>query len=488
MAWTDTNLWKQTLGDETGTPMEKSAKAGLKKVFDDFRENAEILAARIEAELPGLTDHSVKHLDALWDVASTLAANVPFNPLEAFVFGGAVLLHDLANCIAAFPNGLDGIKGPEWNDLVHAHYRLQLGRAPTSEELKQPDPRYLPEILLQRLREIHAEKAVALATQPFFTSTTGRGPASSIYLLDNLKLREELGHLIGRIAHSHHWTAAKLESEFADKVHPAPAGYPDWKIDVLKVALLLRITDAAQIDSRRALTFALAIRRPAGTSYLHWNFQNKLKRPTVMNGYLVYYSTMPFKVEDAESWWLCLQALRMIHGELAAADEILSRRCKFRFNARGIVGHDSPEVVRQTIEVEGWTPRNAQIGIGDALGVIRRFGGEHLYGNDPSVALRELLANAADAIRARRIIEGKPSDWGEITVTLGCEGAEVYWLEVADNGVGMSEALLGGSLLEFGTSYWETWLARGTSGPALAWIRADREIWNRFLLNVHAGR
>jgi len=461
MHWNETDLWNRSLGLDAGSNSERSAIEELRTAYRNFRARAEILAAQIEADVPSLTDHSVKHLDALWDISSTLAKGVPFNPLEAFVFGGAVLLHDLANSVAAFPNGSDGLRGPEWDDLVHAHFRRNLDRAPSPEELRQP-PRSLPEPLLQRLREIHAAQAVSLATEPLNRTQAAAGQVEPIYLLDNQRLREELGHLIGRIAHSHHWPAAKVEDEFAGQVHPAPSGYPDWKVDVLKVALLLRLADAAQIDSRRAPTFALAIRRPTGTSYLHWNFQNKLKRPVVQSGYLVYHSAKPFRVEDAESWWLCLDALRMIHNELAAADEILSRcRPEFRFAAHGVVGHDSPEVVLRTVEVEGWTPRRARIGIKDALGVIKKFGGEHLYGNDPGVALRELLANAADAIRARRVLEAElPPDWGKITVTLGRDIDDAYWLEVADDGVGMSEALLSGPLLEFGTSYWETWLAR----------------------------
>jgi len=59
-------------------------------------------------------------MDSLWEVASLLAAGVPIDPLEAFVFGGAVLLHDLANCVAAFQGGLADLRGPEWNDIVHA--------------------------------------------------------------------------------------------------------------------------------------------------------------------------------------------------------------------------------------------------------------------------------------------------------------------------------------------------------------------------------
>ncbi|MGB8842517.1 MAG: hypothetical protein WCC64_15765 [Aliidongia sp.] len=42
--------------------------------------------------MPGLTLHDEAHLSALWDRASQLAGtDFHLNPLEAFIFGGAVI-------------------------------------------------------------------------------------------------------------------------------------------------------------------------------------------------------------------------------------------------------------------------------------------------------------------------------------------------------------------------------------------------------------
>ena len=74
------------------------------------------------------------------------------------------------------------------------------------------------------------------------------------------------------------------------------------------------------------------------------------------------------------------------------------------------------------------------------------------------MALRELIQNAADAVQARRRFDNRPADWGLITVGLVSEGDEV-WLVVEDNGIGMSEHVLTGPLLDFGTSFWRSPLA-----------------------------
>jgi HSP90 family molecular chaperone len=89
--------------------------------------------------------------------------------------------------------------------------------------------------------------------------------------------------------------------------------------------------------------------------------------------------------------------------------------------------------------------------------LVSRLGGKELYGNDPNVALRELIQNASDAVRARRALERRDSDWGEILISTGCDDTGP-WIEVRDNGIGMSERVLTGPLLDFGRPFWGTGL------------------------------
>jgi HSP90 family molecular chaperone len=64
-----------------------------------------------------------------------------------------------------------------------------------------------------------------------------------------------------------------------------------------------------------------------------------------------------------------------------------------------------------------------------------------------------LIQNAADAVRARRKLQRETDGSGSISVRLG-KTADTEWLEVSDNGVGMSQRVLTKALLDFGSSFW----------------------------------
>ena len=67
---------------------------------------------------------------------------------------------------------------------------------------------------------------------------------------------------------------------------------------------------------------------------------------------------------------------------------------------------------------------------------------------------------------ARRVSEARPSQWGEVRVAVTQSGD--WWLRVEDNGVGMSDALLAGPFLDFGSSYWNSELVTSEHPGLLA--------------------
>jgi hypothetical protein len=215
------------------------------------------------------------------------------------------------------------------------------------------------------------------------------------------------------------------------------------------------VADASHLDALRAPGFLRALRKPTGDSKNHWIFQEKLNQPMLEADRLVYTSGSPFPIEDASSWWLCFDALRLADRELREVDALLADADRPRLAARGVAGVEEPERLIKFIATKDWLPIDTRIKVSNVASLIRNLGGEQLYGNDKTVPLRELIQNALDAVRARRLIEGRPTDWGEVIVRQGKDSDE-YWIEVEDNGIGMSADVLKGPFLDFGISFWDS--------------------------------
>src|SRR5437868_13213554 len=105
----DSPLWKQAFQSKSdGLDAKRQL---LSTAFTEFHQRVSYLVNQIHKDMPSLTVHDITHLDALWWTASEIAGEgYPLNPAEAFVLGGAILLHDAAHCIAAYPGGIDEIR------------------------------------------------------------------------------------------------------------------------------------------------------------------------------------------------------------------------------------------------------------------------------------------------------------------------------------------------------------------------------------------
>ena len=115
-------LWQRTLAPQ-GDPLDARREV-LRQALLGFRERIAALVQILGAELPNLTVHDITHLDALWRVADQIAGpDYPIHPAEAFVLGGAFLLHDAAHVMAAYPGGISSIKQTvQWQDLIAQRY------------------------------------------------------------------------------------------------------------------------------------------------------------------------------------------------------------------------------------------------------------------------------------------------------------------------------------------------------------------------------
>jgi hypothetical protein len=409
-----------------------------------------MLATEIARDLPDYTVHDISHIDSLWHLADLIAGeNINLTPPEAFVLGGAFLVHDLGNGLAAYPDGITSLRSsPIWDDAVALAVRRELGRAPTTTELRHPSSNVEREALRSVLRQLHAEHAERLA----LVSWSDQDNGERHHLIEDSFLRQHFGKLIGRIAHSHWWPSRSLISEFSSVLGP-PAGFPrEWTVDPLILACLMRVADAAHLDNARAPLWLKVIRKPHHDSRAHWVFQEKLNQPISEDNRLLFTS-VPFAASEIEAWWLCFDALQMLDQELADVDAILADSRRKQLAIRGVKGAGQADRLCRWVQTDGWLPVDTRIRVNDVAGLAKQLGGEQLYGNNRLVPMRELIQNASDAIRARSSLQSWSPDRGEITVRVGTD-EQGHFIEVEDNGVGMSQMVMTGYLLDFGKSFW----------------------------------
>ena len=437
-------LWRRVFAHSLTDPTSVSR---LVTSLRNARERVAQLTSRIAASLPGLTLHDSSHLDALWRVAGTVAGeDYILNPLEGYLFGTAVLLHDVALCHEAYSGGQEAVRATtEWRDAYNR-------RLTNHGSVAHGD------VDFEALRSLHAAQAATLATRRWDTEE-----GDPWYIIDDADLRTQYGPLIGEIASSHHWDIQDVTERFSVPRPPAPFLHPDWSADLLTVACLLRVSDAGHIDSSRAPTFLLKILQMNSVSKTHWTAQNHLGHLTQNHAdptQLVVASTAPFLRAEAPAWWVAFDLVGQLDKELKQCDAVLrtaggaSRR---PFAYRAIAGAGDPNGLAKYVETRGWAPTASAVHVSDVAALVGRLGGEQLYGagaNRLAIALRELIQNAADAITARRLVGGAQFR-GHIRIRLftnNSTGCQV--LQVDDDGVGMSPQTLSKDLLDFGKSFW----------------------------------
>ncbi|NVD69158.1 ATP-binding protein [Duganella sp. BJB1802] len=443
----DSNLWQKYLSPQGADDKHKYARARLSSSFEKTHTAIVPLVAHISQELPSLTMHDVTHVDALWAVADVLlGADFQINPIEVYVLGITFLLHDSATSSFAFPNGLHGLfETVQWKDFVaqnnFSEHQMQRG-----EEGYQL-------ALFETLRLLHSEQAAELLVQSW-PGLDGHPR----YLLEDLELRNHYGREIGRISASHGIDAAAVESTWG-YVPPIPPHSSlqvegaNWSVDCLKLALLLRCIDAAHIDSLRAPDMQAALTNPSGESKNHWVFQNKLSVVALNNKRELYWSGSTFSVNQSAAWWRCFETAKMVDKEVRVANRMLSNHGRPVLSATGVMGAGDISEFIKNVPVEGWQPIDFGFQVSQVGSVIEKFGGAKLYGDKKYLALKELIQNSSDAIRARRLHAAKKTH-GRIDISLSETDGDV-WLNVQDDGIGMSEYVLTDILLDFGRSLWK---------------------------------
>lgn len=439
-----TSLWKRTLGsdDEDVKPLRES--------FLDARENAAFLLDKIRPDFPNLTIHDITHVDSLWTVADAIIGeDYPINPLEGYVLGIAFLIHDAAMSYDAV-GGKEKLRNTiEWKD-AHAE-----GPGDKSEE------EFKKECDFTAIRAIHAREAKKIMTRTFSSDDI-----PSFHIVKKASYRQSLGESIGKIAASHHWSIDEIESKLDIQITPSVEvlGPGNWDINEQKLACILRCADAGHIDDGRAPYYIFRSLNLNGVSLEHWKSQSRLGvvRPYIKDtSKLLITSTSSFKKEDFAAWNVAYEAVKLFDEEIKKSNNLLKTiNEKLVFPRTEVMGASSKEELAEYIKTEGWQPCSFGVHSSNIKMLIENLGGSKLYGEDNMllVALRELIQNARDAIHARQKLEDS-FDNGKITIRLKEKGTERF-IEVEDNGIGMSMDCIKHNLLDFGNSYWKSPLSK----------------------------
>jgi hypothetical protein len=435
-----TPLWKSTLAQREHDEFA-NARTLLRNSFLNIRARVAALVGHIHSDFRDYTVHDITHLDALWEIASNLiGTNYQINPAEAFVLGCSFLFHDAGMTLAAYPNGIQELRNhPYWDSVFH-HTR----NSNTTDREQTAT--------LNMVRLLHADRAEKL---PHLTWTTPDG--ASYQLISDPDIVLKFGEAIGRVSASHWWSHDRVSTAFS-VVKAAPSAFPSsWRLDLLKVACILRIADAAHLDERRAPGFLWALRRPNDTSSLHWKFQNRLAQPDPRGDALHFSSTKTFGIDDANAWWQAYDAVQMVDDELRRTDVVLAdiRGDDARFAVRRVANAESARSLSRDIEASGWLPLDTSLKVASIPDLVKKLGGRALYGDDDFVPVRELIQNAIDAILIRRAIvaDTDTSYEGKIHIILKTDGSQ-RTLSVSDNGIGMGETTIIDNLLSLGSSGW----------------------------------
>ena len=414
------------------------------QVLWEIRSTAEQIGRQVERLIPEFTDHSVRHMDALWGVADevlTADEAAQLSVGESLLLTGSFYIHDLGMACAATDAGIKQMR-------LTTNYVSALDRLQSIDHL----PKERADVLAIRLasRELHAKKASDLVTKII--------PGIDRFLIENADFRNRWAHLLGQVAESHHWDLKQVHQVLgARNAIPTADGEV---VDLGYVACLLRLVDYAHINRERAPNLERVLRSEMSPdSILHWDSQANVTGPVRQLNELVYSCTAP--IEDVDAWWLFFDMASGLDNEIRRVREYLTGRAvsSNRLHLLGVKGVESPQSFIQHVQLAGDTvPIDIRVQPHSMERVVELLGGSHLYGPDQLAPVRELIQNARDAIILRAAVErrnGIEPYSGRITISMDEQDGHAV-LIVRDNGIGMKRDVVVRYLIGVGSDYWHS--------------------------------
>ena len=429
---TGTGIWKRL-----------DVEPEFQQAVKHLRSTASEIGARIADVIPDFTDHSVRHMDALWAVTDqvlTPSEVERFTLSEAFVLACSFYIHDLGMAVAITPEGRKQLE-------TSPAYASVYERAVKADGYDSASARVLA--LKLAAREQHASVAERLIDEKL--------PGLDRYLLESTTLRTHWGEQIGTVAASHHWSLSEVDRRAGSRGKiPTPVGDT---IDLGFLAGVLRIADYAHINSDRASTLDRILRSSiAAESLKHWNAQEFITGPFRESNHIVYGCTRA--IADVDGWWVFYEMASGLDREISAVSEyIAGRSCsEGRFSLESVKGVRTPQSFATYVRTTGFEPVDVRFRSDSMARLVSILGGRTLYGSDHFAPIRELLQNARDAIALQQavdIAQSRSPRGGTIKLSLEVkkEGGE---LSIVDDGIGMSPHIITNFLLGIAANYWQS--------------------------------
>jgi hypothetical protein len=152
----------------TGTNLyaRLAADKDLLSALTSMRKVVEALAGTTNSTVPSYTDHTIKHMDALWAVSDQILTGSEverMTPAEAFLLSAGFYLHDVGMAYAVTKDGLQRIQ-------TSAPYRAYVSGQP---EPRREDTSVIASAVAIAVRQLHANAANELATNDAYPVDSG---------------------------------------------------------------------------------------------------------------------------------------------------------------------------------------------------------------------------------------------------------------------------------------------------------------------------
>lgn len=409
----DTELYKQLFALETETDHLQTSN-----ISQHLQHVTENLLSEIGATMPDYTLHNLRHVLNVLDIISKIIpVKVRLNRAELVLMIYAVALHDIG-MLANRDEIVELKKSLDFKKLL-------------AEYDKDADEN---EILSEYIRRNHVSRSCHYID--IFKSN------QSLYKLDFEINGVDFSHYLKKIILSHELDISEMDEER----YPVDALICHERVNVLFLALLLRLGDLLDFDKTRVPLCLLEHKKIKNEISL-----SEWEKHLSVEGVCITPETLEFEAtcHSAEIHRHVLDFLKYIEIERKDTMECISKmKCADRF-----LTLVSP--VKYRVKSDGsYIYEDLEISF-DYKKVLSILMGTELY-SSPDIFLRELLQNSYDACYTRAAFESRLENDAYFPKVKIIYDSETHILSIEDNGIGMDMNTVRNYILKIGKSYYKS--------------------------------